>query len=137
MAGREGKLQDLSAREGQKRLSKADLLRPRLVEEDVEIVSLGGTVRIKSISHEARQRIREESGFGTPSFDEDRFTMLSIIESITDPVLTEEDLGELRKQDASVIDELIVVISTLNLLGQTDNLKKESETTQNFDSVSN
>ncbi len=135
MAGREGKQKELEARGEQRRLSKAELLRPRIVEEDININSLGGKVLVKSMSHEARLRIREQCGFNTPQFDEDRFTMLSIMESIIDPQLTEEDLVELRKQDANVIDEIIVQISMLNMLGRTEELKKESEPTQNSDSA--
>jgi hypothetical protein len=135
MAGREGKLQDLESREEQRKLSKQELLRPRLIEEDVFVTSLGGTVTLRSISHEARQRIREQCGFMTEKFDEDKFTMLSLVESIIDPQLTVEDIEELRKQDASVIDELVVQVSTLNMLGRTTDLKKESETTPSLDLV--
>lgn len=133
--GREGKIHDLGAREEQRRLSKTELLRPRMVEEDVFIHSMGGTVTLRSISHEARQRIRDQAGFMTQEFDEDKFTMLSIVESVIDPDLQEEDVEELRKQDASVIDELVLAVSTLNLLGRSEDLKKESETTTNLDSV--
>lgn len=135
MASREGKLRDLSAREEQRKLSKAELLRPRKVVEETFINSLGGTITLQSLSHGRRQEIRQAAGFDTPEFDEDKFTMLSIVASIVDPEMTLDDLQALHDQDASVIDELIVKISVLNLLGRTEDLKKESEPIQSLDSV--
>lgn len=136
MAGREGKLNDLEAREEQKRLSKAELLRPRLVEEDVYINSLKGTIRISSISHATRQEIKALCGFGTAKWDEEKFELMGIVSSIIDPKLTVDDLEELAKQDSTVIDEIALAIATLNMLGRTEDLKKDSETTPSLDSVS-
>jgi hypothetical protein len=135
MANREGKLRDLSAREEQKRLTKAELLRPRRVKDEQYIAGLDGTVLLQSISHAQRQELRDKAGFGTETFDEDLFTMLSIVESIVDPKLTVEDLEALRKQDATIIDEFIVYISTLNMMGRSETLKKESDPIQSSDSV--
>lgn len=135
MAGREGKLRDLSAREEQKRLTKEELLRPRRVIDDQYIAGLDGTVSLQSISHRQRQELREKAGFGTDKFNDDEFTMLSIVESIIDPKLTIEDLEALRDQDATVIDELIVYISAINMMGRAESLKKESDPIQNLDSV--
>lgn len=135
MANREGKLRDLSAREEQKRLTKEELLRPRRVTDEQYIAGLDGTVMLRSISHAQRQELREKAGFGTDNFDEDVFTMLSIVESIVDPKITVEDLEALREQDATVIDELIVYISTLNMMGRSENLKKESDPIQSSDLV--
>lgn len=136
MAGREGKQQQLEAQAEQRRISKEELLRPELFEKEVEISSMGGkTVLIKAMSHRDRVRIRESCGFGTDDFDESKFTLLSIIESIVDPKISEDDLEALAAQDASVIDELVVQISVLNMLGRTDDLKKDSDATPNFDSA--
>jgi len=60
---------------------------------------------------------------------------LSIIESIVDPKLTREDLEALREQDATIIDEFVVYISTINMMGRAENLKKESSPIQSSDSA--
>lgn len=135
MANREGKLRDLSAREEQRKLSKEELLRPRKVVEEQFIPGLGGTVTLQSISHRQRQEFREASKFGTAEFDEDRFTLLSIVASVVDPALTLEDVEALKDQDATVIDELIVFISSLNMLGRSEELKKGSKPIKSSDSV--
>ena len=124
-AGRESKLRDLSAREEQRRLSRDDLLRPRIIEKTQFIESLGGEVVVRSLSHELRQRLREQSGAGGAEFDEDKFTMLIIVNSVVDPKLTESDIEELRKQDASVIDELSLHLTMLNMMGRTEELGKD------------
>jgi hypothetical protein len=136
MAGREGKVKQLESQSEQRRLSREELLHPEMFTKDVELGSLGGrTVVIRSISHKERVRIRTECKYGSPEFDEDKFTMKSIVESLVDPKLTESDLEQLAEQDASVIDELIVQIGLINMLGRTDDLKKESDPTPNLDLV--
>lgn len=135
--GRGARLSALKAGQEQRRLSKEELLKPRIAEEDVFIAGLGGTVRLRSISHGVRRDIRAASGFGTPEWDEDKMTMLSIVHSIIEPKLTEEDLVAFAEQDATVVDELIMRIGLLNMLGQVDELGKGSGRTESSDSPSN
>jgi hypothetical protein len=135
--GGAARLSALKAGGEQRRLSKEELLKPRIAEEDVFIAGLGGTVRLRSISHRARQEIRTASGFGTAEWDEDKMTMLSIVHSVIDPKITEEDLTAFADQDATVVDELIMRIGLLNMLGQVDELGKESRRTESSDSPSN
>ena len=132
--GRESHLKSLEAQESQRRLSKEEMLRARIVEKEEFIEGLGGTVLLRSLSHEARQEIRTKSGFQTPNWDEDLFTSLGIVYSVIDPKLTEEDIAELRKQDSQIYDDLVLKITMLNMLGRTEELKKESSETPNSDS---
>lgn len=136
MAGREGKLQALSAREEQQRLSKEELLRPRHITETVFMNSLGGEVVFQSMTHRVRKEIQDETKAGTPEFDDDLMTMLSIVESVVEPKLTRDDIEKLREQDASIIDEFSLHIATLNMFGRGEELKKESDETPNSDSDS-
>jgi len=125
----EAKIRALQAQEEQRRLSKEELLRPRIIEEEQEIEAMGGTVLLRSLSHKQRQEIREKTNFGKPDFDEELFTTLSIIESFVDPKLTIEDVGAIRELSAGVYDDLVMRISLLNLLGRTEDLKKDSSQT--------
>jgi len=128
--GKEAKIHALEAEGEQRRLSKEELLRPRIIEEEQEVESLGGTIVLRSLSHRQRQIIREKANFGKADFNEELFTSLSIIDSIIDPKLTMEDLEALREQSAAVYDDLVMRVSILNLLGKTDDLKKDSKRTQ-------
>lgn len=129
MSGSGPKTQNLETRSEQQRISKEELLRPRLFEKDEFIESLGGTVRLRTLNHRMRSEIREKTGFGTQHWDEDRFTTLGIIYSLVDPELTEEDIDALREVNASTYDELVLRISMLNMLGQTEELGKDSSET--------
>ena len=129
MSGSQAKINDLNAREEQRRLSKAELLQPRVIEKDEYIEALGGTVRLRSLTHAARTEIRDKSHFGTDQWDEDRFTTLGIIYSIVEPELTEEDIEGLRGIDANAYDELVLKISLLNMLGHQEQLGKDSSET--------
>jgi hypothetical protein len=131
MAGSQARLKALTAQEMQKRVSKEQLLTPRQLEEEVTLESLGGTVRIRSLSHAQRQDIQGKCmNPETGQYDTDKMTMLSLVEAVVEPDLTEEDIESLRKQDASIIDELQVAIASLNLMGRAGDLKKESRKTR-------
>lgn len=129
--GKEAKLRALEAEGEQRRLSKEELLQPRIVEEEQEIEALGGSIVLRSLSHKQRQEIRTKANFGKPDFNEELFTTLSIIESIVDPKLTEADIESLRELNVAVYDDLVMRVSLLNLLGKTEDLKKDSSLTQN------
>lgn len=120
----------LKVQEEQRRLSKEELLKPRIAKEEVFLESLQGTVMLKSLSHAERQKIRTEAGLGTPEWDEEKFTMLSLVYSVVDPDLTMEDLEALKEQSSAVIDELVTQVTFLNMLGQAGELKKGSSETQ-------
>jgi len=136
VSGNAARLKALENEETQRKLSKEELLRPRIVEKEEFIDGLGGTVTLRSLSHARRQEIRTKSGFQTSEWNEDLFTSLGIVYSVVDPKLTEEDIEKLREQDSSVYDELVLKITMLNMLGRADDLKKESSETQSSDSPS-
>lgn len=128
MAGNEQKLKALQGQEAQRRLSREELLRPRIVTQEETLETMGGlTVMLRSFTFEQRSQIKQECGAGTPQFDEDKFQLLSIVEALVDPTLTVQDLEELKKQNGEIIDELVMKITVLNLLGRSGELKKESE----------
>lgn len=130
MAGNEAKIAQLKQAEEQRRASKEDLLKPRIVREEVFLESLGLTVQIKSMSHLERQQLREQSGWGKEEgIDEGRAELLQILMCLEEPKLEMEDLEALATQDASVIDELSIRISMLNMLGRAEDLKKDSSLT--------
>lgn len=126
----------LEAQDLQRRLSKQEFLRPQIHEDDVPILSLGGSVRVRSLTHRTRSELRQRAKFGTPDYDDDLFTDLVIIHSIIDPQLSEADIEQMKEQNFVVYDELIQALSMFNLLGATGNLKKDSSETQNSDSAS-
>ena len=130
MAGSQARLKALQQQEAQQRLSKEQLLTPRQLEEDIHLESLGGTVKIRSLSHAQRQDIQKGAMGESGEVDQDLMTMLSLVESIIEPKLTIEDIKALREQDASVIDELSIQIGSLNLMGRAGDLKKGSRKTR-------
>ncbi len=124
--GKAAQLRDLSGREEQRRLSKEELLRPRVFERTEFIEGLGGEIVIRSLTHRQQREIREKAGFGTPDYDEEKLTSFGILESIIDPKLEEKDLERLQDQDAGVYDEIVLKISLLNMMGHSEELKKDS-----------
>ena len=125
MTGKAPHLKDLSAREEQRRLSKEELLTPHIVEKTEFIQGLGGEVVIRSMSHRVRQELRQACGWNTPEWDDDKFTSLCIVKALVDPALTEQDVDQLRDQDMTIYDEIVLKISLLNMLGRADDLKKD------------
>lgn len=130
MAGSAARIRALESKNAQQRLSKEQLLTPRKLEEDVFVEGLGGTVKIRTLSHAQRQDIQKMSMGDDGEFDADRMTMLSIVAAIVEPDLTEADIESLRQQDVSIIDELQVAIGSLNLVGRASDLKKGSRKTR-------
>lgn len=129
------KLKALETQETQRRLSREQLLQPRIREEETEIEGLGGTVVLRSLSYAARAEIRSKTGWNTEEYDDDAFTMLAIVHSVVDPKLTEADIDALKEQDQSIFDSLVLKITLLNMMGRTGDLKKESEPIGSSDSV--
>jgi hypothetical protein len=136
VTGTSAKLKDLSAREEQRRLSKEELLRPRIIRRTEFIESLGGEIVLQSLSHRQRQELHERAHVGKPDFDDDLLNSLTVVASIVDPKLEESDIEALREQDVTVYDEIVLKITMLNMLGRTDDLKKDSKGTLNSDSPS-
>lgn len=116
---------DMRDRAAQRLISKEHLLTPHIVEKEVEIESLGGTVKVRSLTHAQRQEIQQKSGFGDKDFDQNHMTLLSIVYALVEPQLTFEDVEQLKQQDYTVIDELSLQISMLNMVGRSEELKKE------------
>lgn len=131
MAGREGTLKALETQESQRRLSKEELLRPRIVERTEYIDGLGGEIVVRSLSHAQRQEVHKRAGVGTPEFDDDLLTCLTIVESLVEPKIEESDLEALRQQDVTIFDEIVLKLTMLNMMGRTEELKKDSEETPN------
>jgi hypothetical protein len=137
MAGSEAQQKALEAQAEQRRLSKEDLLRPQIREDDIFLISLGGTVKIRSLSHRVRQDLRQQAKFGSSEYDDDLFTALVIAHSIIDPEFTLEDIEAFKDQNFVVWDELITQLSMFNLLDAAGGeLKKGSSETPNSDSAS-
>jgi hypothetical protein len=137
MPGSEAQEKAVQAQAEQRRLSKEQLLRPQIREEDVLLISLGGTIRIRSLSHRVRQDLRQQAKFNTPEYDDDLFTELVIIHSIVDPQFTLEEVEQFKDQNFVVWDEIITQLSMFNLLDAAGGeLKKGSSETQNSDSAS-
>ena len=105
----------LEQADAQRRLSKAELLQPKVVERSEFIDSLGGTVLLRSLTLGERTEIRKQSKFGTPQFDEDLSEALALITMIRDPALTLEDLEALRQQNTAVIDEITMKCTLLSI----------------------
>jgi len=123
--GREAREKFLEQQSLQRRLSKEEFLQPRIHQEELDLPALGGQVIIRSLSHAERMEIRQRAKFGTPDYDDDLFTNLCIVKSLVDPELTEADADQLRQLNAVVYDQLVMAISTFNLLGGAGELKKD------------
>lgn len=140
----------LETQNEQRRLSREQLLAPRQYQEEMEIIGLGGTVIAKSLTNKDRQEIRamstgiwkEDGTFEVRAAsdggvqDDERFKLLAICRSIIDPLLTFEDASLLNEQDAGVIDEIELKLSTMNLMGKASEAKKESKETPSSDTDS-
>jgi hypothetical protein len=133
--GGEAKLHNLRTQDAQRHLSREQFLTPRNLRQTVEIERLGGSIVIRSMSLETRERIKKECGFGSATWDDQRFTLMTIVESIAEPKLALDDLEALQKQDAEVIDEIVLAISMLNLTGKAEEVKKDYEPTETLDSL--
>jgi hypothetical protein len=134
--GKEAKLRALEAQEQQRRLTREEVLKPRIRQEEVPIAGLGGTVLLRGITHGLRNDLRKQAKYGTPEYDDDLFTRLYIVHSIVDPPMTLEDVETLKEQDSVVFDELVLQINVFGLAGAAETLKKDSKLTQNNGSLS-
>ena len=137
MGGSEAQEKAVQAQAEQRRLSKEQMLRPQIREDDIPLLSLGGTVRIRSLTHRTRQELRQQAKFQTPEYDDDLFTALIIQHSVIDPQFTIDEVEQFKDQNFVVWDELITQLSMFNLLDAAGGeLKKGSSETQNSDSAS-
>lgn len=136
MSGSANKVAQLRAQDEQRRLSREELLSVHRVEEEFFVKGLGGTVMLQSLTHRERQEIRQKAQVGTPEYDESLLEMLSIVNAVKDPVLTLDDVEKLRDQDSTIIDELTLEISMMNMMGREQHLGKVSRTAQSPDSQS-
>lgn len=138
MTGKASQLKAVEAQEAQRRLSKEELLNPRIREERVFISDLGGEIVLRSLSYAKRAELRSRCGFGSEeTWDDEQFTLLCIVHSVIDPDLTEDDIPAIKEWDQGVFDDMVLKVTLLNMLGHTESLKKESPTTESSDSASN
>jgi len=100
----------------QRRASREALLRPHTRFDEPFIQSLGASVKIKSMSFARREALQDLANVDG-EFDRVKFTVLSIIECLVEPQLTEEDVEALKLQDIAIIDELSLAITYINLPG--------------------
>jgi hypothetical protein len=136
MGGSEAQEKAVQAQAEQRRLSKEQMLRPQIREEEIPLLSLGGTILVRSMSHRTRSELRQQAKFQTPEYDDDLFTELVIINSIIDPQFTLEEVQQFKDQNFVVWDEIITQLSMFNLLDAAGGeLKKGSSETQNSDSA--
>ena len=136
MGGSEAQEKAVQAQAEQRRLSKEQMLRPQIREDDIPLLSLGGTVRIRSLTHRTRQELRQQAKFQTPEYDDDLFTALIIQHSVIDPQFTIDEVEQFKDQNFVVWDELITQLSMFNLLDAAGGeLKKGSSETPNSDSA--
>lgn len=105
----------LAAREAQQRLAREDLLSIHTREEEVTITSLGGTVKLKSLTARQRRELRDKAGWGTDNWDEELFTAYCVVACIVEPDITEADVEQLMEQDAAVWDEITLHVNLINL----------------------
>jgi hypothetical protein len=129
----ETELKMLQAQNEQRRISKEELLTPKIVEREVRIESLDGTVKVRSLTFQQRQDLKQQAGVGTDRFDETNYVMLTIVESVVDPQLTLEDVEALRQQSGEIVDEISTQIMLINLIGRSGELKKGSSPTPSLD----
>lgn len=122
---------ELKQKEAQRRISREELLQPKIKEEDLPISELGGSVKIRSLSQERRRLIREGSKAGTPEYDEGYYELLLVVYSVVEPKMSMDDVEALKDQDASIIDQIIIGINMLNMFGTLDQLKNALSETQN------
>lgn len=132
----DAKLKALQVADAQRRLSKEQLLTPKLQSSEEEIPSLGGTVVLRTLTYAEREEIRGKAGWQTPQWDEAKFNLLAVAKSLVEPELSLDDIEQLRNINSQVIDELIIKINLINLTGKADEVKKELRRTQNSGSSS-
>ena len=138
MTAKASQLKAVEAQEAQRRLSKEELLNPRIREDRVLIPDLGGEIVMRSLSYATRAELRSRCGFGSEeNWDDELFTLLCIVHSVVDPQLTEDDIPAIKEWDQGVFDDMVLKVTLLNMLGRTDPLKKDSPTTGSSDSASN
>lgn len=130
------KLKALQVADAQRRLSKEQLLTPRIKQSEEYIPALEGTVVLKTLSYQERDDARNECGWQTAEWDESKFNLVCIAKSLVEPELTVEDAQELSKQNSQAVDELLIKINLLNLVGRTDEVKKGSKATPSSDTDS-
>jgi hypothetical protein len=58
-------------------------------------------------------------------WDEEKFNDLVMAASFVEPEMTLEDIDTLKDSSSTVWDELTMHITMLNMLGQTEDLKKD------------
>jgi hypothetical protein len=124
MTGKAQHLKALEQKEAQRRLSKEEILHARIFEKTVDVKSLGGEVVLRSLSHRKRQEMRSLC-LKDGEWDEEKFNDLVMAASFVEPEMTLEDIDTLKDSSSTVWDELTMHITMLNMLGQTEDLKKD------------
>jgi hypothetical protein len=128
----------LRVADAQRRMATRDMLLGLHRQRKVEFIeSLGAEVALISMGARDRDRIEKLSGYGTDEFDRTKHVMMSLITCIEEPKLTEDDIEALAEQDIRIIDELIMHITLLNIVGgDPETAKKLLKKTSNSDSDS-
>lgn len=122
----------------QRKMATRDMMLNLHRHRKVEFIdSLGANVAFVSMGARARDRIEQEAGVGTEMFNRHTHIMLSLLECIEEPKLTEKDLEEFGDQDIRIIDELVLHVTLINTIGgDAEEAKKSLPTTPGSDSDS-
>jgi hypothetical protein len=124
-----GRLKDVSAKAEAKKLSREDFFRSRVRTVATEVNSLGGEVVLRSLTRAQVEEIQVKSHWGSPQFDQFLYECWTILLSVVDPALKEEDLDQIKDLDNSVFQDLTMEVQLLNMVGQVEEAKKASEET--------
>jgi hypothetical protein len=122
----------------QRQMATRDMLLTLHRTRKVEFIeTLGAHVAFVSMGASTRDRIEKECGVGTEEFDRTKYTTMALVECIEDPKLTEADLQALADQDLRIIDELVMQVTLLNVIGgDPEEAKKALQKIKNSDSDS-
>lgn len=136
--GNEADKAQLRVADGQRRMATRDMLLTLHRQRKTEFIeSLGADVSFVSMGAKDRDRIEKGTGYGTDQFDRTKYTVLSLVQCIEEPQLTEADLEQFANQDIRIIDELVLQVTLLNMVGgDPEEAKKALKKIQSSDSDS-
>jgi hypothetical protein len=123
-------LSTLEAQQTQRRLSREELLTPRIRKGTITLKAFDGAeLEVQTLSNRQRQTLRAQARNDMGELDEDKWRLLMMCEMVVDPELSVEDLESLNGQDAAIVDELELQLTMFSMMGSVDELGKESKET--------
>ena len=92
-----------------------------IVERDVEVPEWGGKVRIRALTKDTHQRIREASTKrgkrGQRDLDISKLELLLVVASLIEPKLEAVQYHQLKEKSSGAIERILDAINELNGLG--------------------